>query len=100
MAASELLIDLLGAILHIRKELEATDTATVLDAKKDYRELLDSFYDKYRDKIAPEQYETAKDDSAYFLALVQLAYHDEMHNTLDIKGDQAPYFNWKLFTQI
>ncbi len=61
MAAPELLMDLLAAILHIRKELEASDMAKVMAAKKDYRELLDSFYNEYRDMIAPEQYEAVSD---------------------------------------
>ena len=66
-----------------------------------YQGLLDGFYEEHEDIMAPQQYELAKDDPDYFLVLIQLAYYDQEFGKVDKQGgEQAPYMNWKLFTQI
>ena len=44
-------------------------------AQEAYHELLDGFHEEYKDIMAWQQFEKAKDDPDYFLVLIQLAYH-------------------------
>jgi Tfp pilus assembly protein PilF len=101
MSTPELLKDLLVTILSIQKELKGSDFEKVKAAQEAYHELLDGFYEEYQDMIAPQQYEAAKDDPDYFIALIQLAYYYQNQGEVDSEGEQSlSYFNWKLFTQI
>ena len=101
MSTTELLKDLLVTILCLQKELAVSDAEKIKIAQEAYRELLDEFYEEYQDMIAPQQYEGAKDDPDYFIALIQLAYYYQGQAIIDSEGDQSlSYFNWKLFTQI
>jgi len=93
--------DLLVTILSIQKELKGSDAEKVKVAQEAYRELLDDFYEEYQEMMAPRQYELAKDDPDYFIALIQLAYYYQSQAIVDSEGGQSlSYFNWKLFTQI
>ncbi|MBU1965209.1 MAG: hypothetical protein KKD24_05275 [Proteobacteria bacterium] len=66
-----------------------------------YHELLDGFYEEYKDIMVSEQYKAAKNDPDYFLVLIQLAYHDQEFEKVDKQGGQSiSYPDWKLFTQI
>lgn len=101
MSTPELLKDLLVTILSIQKELSGSDPEKVKVAQEAYRELLDGFYEEYQDMLAPQQYEGAKDDPDYFIALIQLAYYHEDQSIVEGEGDQSvSYPDWKLFTQI
>jgi hypothetical protein len=101
MSTPELLKDLLVTILSIQKELKGSDFEKIKAAQEAYQELLDGFYEEYQDIMAPEQYEGAKDDPDYFIALIQLAYYYQNQGVVDSEGEQSlSYFNWKLFTQI
>ncbi|MCX5826304.1 MAG: hypothetical protein NTY86_23250, partial [Deltaproteobacteria bacterium] len=71
MYSPELLKDLLIAIQCLKKELDGSDAEKVMVAQDAYQELLDGFYEEYKDIMAPEQYRTAKDDPDYFLVLIQ-----------------------------
>jgi hypothetical protein len=101
MSTPELLKDLLITILSLQKELAGSDPERIRVAQEAYRELLDGFYEEYQDMMAPRQYEGAKDDPDYFIALIQLAYYYQGQAIVDSDGEQSlSYFNWKLFTQI
>ena len=86
MYSPELLQDLLVTIRCIQKELKGSDAGEVKAAQEAYQELLDSFYEEYQDKMAPQQYRTSKDDPEYFLVLIQLAYHDQVQKNVDSDG--------------
>lgn len=73
MAYAELLNDLLITVKCLKNELQGSDMGKVKVAQEAYRELLDGFYEEYRDMIAPQQYEIAKRDYEYFMRLVDLA---------------------------
>jgi hypothetical protein len=101
MSTPELLKDLLVTILSIQKELAGSDVKKVENAQEAYQELLDRFYEKYQDMVAPQQYEAAKDDPDYFIVLIRLAYYDQGQSIVDSDEEQSlPYLNWKLFSQI
>jgi hypothetical protein len=101
MSTPELLKDLLITIQCLQKELAGSDVEKVRIAQEAYHELLDGFYEEYKDIMVSEQYKAAKDDPDYFLVLIQLAYHDQEFEKVDKQGDQSiSYPNWKLFTQI
>jgi hypothetical protein len=102
MYSPELLKDLLITIQCLKKELAGSDAEKVNVAQEAYHELLDGFYEAYKDNIlASEQYKAAKDDPDYFLVLIQLAYNDQEFEKVDKQGDQSiSYPDWKLFTQI
>ena len=101
MSTPELLKDLLVAIQCLQKELAGSDTEKVKVAQEAYQELLDGFYEEHQDMIAREQYEAAKDDPHYFLALLQLMYYYQDKVIVDSEGEQLPsYPDWKLFTRI
>jgi len=101
MYTPELLKDLLIAIQCLQKELTGSDAEKVKIAQKAYQELLDGFYEEHQDMMAPPQYDTAKHDPDYFLALIQLAYHYQDQAIVDNDEEQSlPYMNWKLLTQI
>jgi hypothetical protein len=100
MSKTELLQALLVTIECLKKELTGSDIEKVKVAQEAYHELLDGFHEEYKDMMARQQFEKAKDDPDYFLVLIQLAYHYQ-NQIVDNEGDQSlPYFNWKLFTQI
>jgi hypothetical protein len=93
--------DLLATIQCLQKELAGSDLEKVNAAQEAYRELLDGFYEEYQDMMALRQYELARDDPDYFIALIQLAYYYQNQGIVDNEGEQSPsYFSWKLFTQI
>jgi hypothetical protein len=101
MSTPELLKDLLITILSIQKELAVSDANKGKIAQEAYRELLDGFYEEYQDMIAPQQYEAAKDDPDYFIALIKLAHYYQGQEIVGGDVEQtARYFNWKLFSQI
>jgi hypothetical protein len=101
MSTPELLKDFLVTILSIQKELAGSDVKKVESAQEAYQELLDGFYEKYQDRMAPQQYEAAKDDPDYFVVLIRLAYYDQVQSIVDSDEEQSlPYLNWKLFSQI
>lgn len=101
MYAADLLRDLHIIIRYIQKEMGGVDAEKAKVAAKAYRELLEDFYEEYCDTMSREQYERAKDDADYFLAVIPLAYHYQTTVLGESEGEQAaPYFNWKLFTQI
>ena len=58
---------------EIRDQLMSSDIEVVKVAEKDLERLLGQFYDDNRDTLAPQQYETAKNDFGYFLALIEMA---------------------------
>jgi hypothetical protein len=100
MSAPELLKGLLVTILSIQKKLKRSDAEKDKVAQEAYRELLDGFHEEYRDMIAPPQYELAKDDPDYFIALIQFAYY-QGQVIVDTDGEQSlSYPDWKLFTRI
>lgn len=100
MSTPELLKDLLVTILSIQKELSGSDPERIMVAQEAYRELLDGFYEEYQDMMVPRQYERAKDDPDYFIALIQLAYYHEGLPTVADEGEQsASNPDWKLFTR-
>lgn len=79
MSTPELLKDLLITIQCLKKKLMGSDTEKVKVAQDAYQELLDGFYEKNQDMMAPQQYEAAKKDFEYFMRLVDLAlaYYQE-----------------------
>jgi hypothetical protein len=94
MYKPELLNDLLITIHSIKKELAGSDVDKVNVAQEAYHELLDNFYEEYRDVLAPEQCRAAKDDPDYFLVLIQLAYYDQEFEKVDKTGGQSlPYLH-------
>jgi hypothetical protein len=100
MPTPELLQGLLVTIECLKRELTGSDIEKVKVAKEAYQELLEGFHEEYKDIMAWQQFEKAKDDPDYFLVLIQLAYHYQ-NQIVDNQGEQSlPYFNWKLFTQI
>jgi hypothetical protein len=51
--------------------------------------------------MASSQYEAAKHDPGYFLALIQLAYHYQDQAIVDNDDERSlTYMNWKLLTRI
>ena len=101
MSTPELLKDLLVTILSIQKELAGSDTEKVKVTQEVYQELLDGFYEEYQDIMAPRQYELAKDDPDYFIALIQLAYYYQGQAIIDSEEERSlSYLNWQLFTRI
>jgi hypothetical protein len=50
-----------------------SDCGMVRAAKEDWGRLLERFYEVTQIMVAPEQYETAKHDIAYFRVLIDLA---------------------------
>jgi len=101
MSTPELLKDLLITILSIQKELKGHDSEKVKVAQEAYRELLDDFCEEYQDMVAPLQYEAAKGDPDYFIALIQLVYYYQNQGIVDSEGEQSlSYPDWKLFTRI
>jgi hypothetical protein len=100
MPTPELLQGLLVTIECLKRELTGSDIEKVKVAQEAYQELLYGFHEEYKDIMAWQQFEKAKDDPDYFLVLIQLAYHYQ-NQIVDNEGEQSlPYFNWKLFTQI
>ena len=77
MYSPQLLQDLHITIQSIQKELKGSDAEKVKIAQEAYQELLDDFFEEYRDTMAPQQYRASKDDPDYFSVLIQLAYHDQ-----------------------
>jgi len=101
MYAPDTLRDLHITIRCIQKEMDGIDAGKADVARTAYRDLLEDFYEEYYDMMSREQYEKAKDDPDYFLAMIPLAYHYQTTVLGESEGEQAaPYFNWKLFTQI
>ena len=100
MSTPELLKDLLVTILSIQKELKDPESERFRAVHEAYRELLDGFYEEYQDMMAPRQYEGAKDDPNYFVALIQLAYYHEGLSIVAGEGDQSlSNPDWNLFTR-
>lgn len=65
--------------LNIHNKLQSFDPAEVKAAMKEYEQLVARFYNENRNRMAPEQYEAAKQDLEYFSSLIDLAvaYHKE-----------------------
>jgi hypothetical protein len=100
MSTPELLKDLLVTILSLQKELAGSDAEKVRIAQEAYGELLDDFYEEYQDMMAPKQYEGAKNDPDYFIALIQLAYYHEGQSMVAGEGELSPSNpDWKLFSR-
>ena len=100
MSSPELLKELLVTILSIQKVLAGSDPEKIRVAQEAYRELLDGFYEEYQDMMAPMQYEGARNDPDYFIALIQLAYYHEGQSIVEGEGEQSPSNpDWKLFTR-
>lgn len=99
MSTPELLKDLLVTILSIQKVLADPENERFRTAQEAYHELLEGFYEEYRDMMAPRQYELAKDDPDYFIALIQLAYYYQQSRISIDEGEERVYPDWKLFTQ-
>ncbi len=96
MYAPYLLRDLHTTIRYIQKEMDGLDTGKARIARKAYRDLLEDFYEEYHDMMSRGQYEKAKDDADYFLAMIPLAYHYQTTVLGESEGEQAaPYFNLK-----
>jgi Tfp pilus assembly protein PilF len=101
MSKTDLLQELLVTVECLKKELTVSDVEKVKVAQEAYHELLEGFFEEYKDMMARQQFEKAKDDPDYFLVLIQLAYHYQNQTKVDNEGEQSlPYMNWKLFTQI
>lgn len=101
MYTPELLKDLLITIQCVQKELTGSGIEKVKAAQEAYQELLDGFYEEHQDMMMRPQYEAAKSDPDYFLALIQLAYHYQDQPMVDNDEEPSlPYMNWKLLTQI
>ena len=101
MFSPKLLMNLLGTVQYLKKELAGSDAEKVKVAQEAYQELLDGFYEEYQDIMISEQYRAARDDPDYFLVLIQLAYYDQEFEKVDKQwGQSISYPNWKLFTQI
>jgi hypothetical protein len=101
MSTPELLKGLLVTILCIQKELNGSDMEKIKAAQEAYRELLDVFYEDYQNIMARQQYDAAKDDPDYFIALIQLAYYYQGQAIFDSDGEQSILKpDWKLFTRI
>jgi hypothetical protein len=100
MTTPELLQGLLVTIECLKRELAGSEISKVKVAQEAYQELLDGFHEEYKEMMARQQFEKAKDDPDYFQVLIQLAYHYQ-NQIVDNEGEQSlSYFNWKLFTQI
>jgi hypothetical protein len=101
MSKTDLLKDLLVTVECLKNELAVSNIKKVKIAQEAYHELLDDFYEEYRDIMARQLFEKARNDPDYFLVLIQLAYHYQDTIKVDNEGDQTlSYMNWKLFTQI
>ena len=68
---------------EIENRLMDSDVGIVRAAKEDWGRLLDQFYEVNQIMMAPEQYESAKQDITYFRTLIDLAivtYQPEDHD--------------------
>jgi hypothetical protein len=59
--------------MDIRDTLMSSDKEVVKVAEKNSERLLEQFYDANKDMMAPQQYEAAKKEFAYFVALIEMA---------------------------
>jgi hypothetical protein len=101
MFPPELMNNLIVTIQNVQKERNGSNGGKGKVAQEVYQELLDGFYDEYRDMILSQQYEAAKEDPDFFIALIQLVYYYQNQTIVDSGEEQSPpYFNWRLFTQI
>ncbi len=76
----------LNSLTHIREStlflidsLASENAFEVLSARMQLGILVDRFYQENRDSMSPEQYEVAKRDFEYFLALLEMAIEHEKH---------------------
>jgi hypothetical protein len=67
------LIQMRQEILDIQDRLMDSDIGIVRAAEKDLERLREQFFHENKDMMAPEQYEVAREDFGYFLALVEMA---------------------------
>ncbi|MCE5262572.1 MAG: hypothetical protein LLG97_03440 [Deltaproteobacteria bacterium] len=99
MSSPELLKDLLVTILSMQKVLQDPENENFRGAQEAYLKLLDGFYEEFQDMMAPQQYDAAKVDSDYFVALIQLAYYYQNNReSMDGLGERTEP-DWKLFTR-
>lgn len=63
-------VDLPAALQRLKGALAGSDAEKVKAARGAYRELLDRFYEEHRGVIESWQYEGAKADPDYFMALL------------------------------
>jgi len=54
-------------------QAHGSDPAKVKSAMGEYLQLVDRFHEENEYLMAPEQYETAKEDFEYFIMLIELA---------------------------
>ena len=59
--------------INIYQRLQSPDAEEVKEAMGEYLQLVDRFYEENEYLMAPEQYETAKEDFEYFIMLIELA---------------------------
>ena len=57
----------------IYTKLESPNAKEVKAAMGEYLQLVDQFYEDNKSYLAPQQYETAKKDFEYFMALIEMA---------------------------
>ena len=101
MTKLESLQDIKDTDVRLQETFMGSDIESIKTAEKAFQQLIDWFYQKNEDIMAPQQYKAAKDDPDYFLMLINLVCYHEEHEKVDKQGDQSLYyFNWKLFTQI
>jgi hypothetical protein len=101
MFTPELLMNLLGTIQCLKKELAGSDAEKVEAAQEAYQELLEKFYKEYEGIMAIEQRRAARNDPDYFLVLIQLAYHNQEYEKVDKQEGQPLHSpDWKLLTRI
>jgi hypothetical protein len=57
--------------LYVQDGLVGTDAEAVLAVQKQFEQLVDMFYDDFRDVVSPRQYQTARSDFEYFVVLLE-----------------------------
>jgi len=59
--------------MDLRDRLVSSDAEVVSKAEKNVERLLEQFYDENKDIMAPQKYEAAKKEFAYFVSLIEMA---------------------------
>ena len=78
MSSPQFLENLMIAVRNLEKKLSGSDSVNIEIARGCYQAFLDKFYLEYRHMMAPQQYVAAKNDSKYFLRLIELACFHEL----------------------
>jgi hypothetical protein len=85
MSNTDVLNNILATVRYLQGKILDPDIEKAQAAKEAYQELLDGFYEEYQGMLAPQQYKAAKDNPAYFLRLIELAYYHEEQEIIDRK---------------